>query len=58
MCGSQDRHEAARAPGAAGGSGLPPVNDCDPKGLRGAERDSLGLVNQLNLLVLLVEPYD
>lgn len=34
VCGSEDGHEAAGAAGAARGSGLPPVNDCYPEGLR------------------------
>lgn len=42
MCGSEDGDEAARAPRAAGGSGLPPVNDCNPKGLRKAENGQFG----------------
>lgn len=34
MRGSEDWPEAAGSAGAARGSGLPPVNDCYPEGLR------------------------
>ena len=34
MCGPEDGHETAGPTGATRGSGLPPVNDCDPEGLR------------------------
>lgn len=37
VCGSEDGHEAPGAAGAARGSGLPPVNDCYPEGLRSGE---------------------
>lgn len=35
--GSEDGHETPGATGAARGSGLPPVNDCYPEGLRNEE---------------------
>lgn len=44
MCGSEDGHEAAWAPGASRGSGLPSVNDCYSEGLR---RGTLRLEDQL-----------
>lgn len=37
VCGSEDGHEASGAAGVARGSGLPPVNDCYPEGLRSEE---------------------
>lgn len=38
VCGPEDGYEAARAAGAARGSGLPPANGCPTEGVRGVWR--------------------
>lgn len=59
MCGSEDRHEAARAIGAARGSGLPPVNDCYSEGLRSEEWQCSGGTGPAELYwCLLVERHE
>lgn len=45
MCGSEDGDEAAGAAGASRGSGLPPINDSNPEGLR---REAVAVQDQLN----------